>query len=548
MAGSLASSTPASPYDREGRSAGRAPSSGPAHRPAGRARGRLRGDRPGGRSCTRRAMGPRRPGPAGPAPASRRRGARRRCRRPSCRACRIPPPATTDARPGRCHGSASRPRTGCSRARRSPAGPRWRPGSCDSCHIPLADAPSLQNASTTSEPPRCWMASAAPVAMPRPPATTPLAPRLRIVPTRDVHRTAPAMAVAGLLAEQLGHHPARVMTLRDGMAVAAVGADDVVVRLDGRDRADGDPLLAEIRVEIPADVPEAVLLDRSLFESSDRQRRLVHRLEQVWVRSRSCSRCLRWSARVSVGNSRPVFMMTRLSDLSSNVWYSVGYAAVSHRHVNRMLVQGDGRASADAPSRSASGDHRPGQGAGQRPRPGPGRRPSASPTRPSAATSPAWRSWAWSGAPMAARSPCVRAMRQTRRSGSASMPTRSWPSVDGPRSSSPTELDHPRLRHDDALSRPRAPWQAGSGRGHDGRHERDRTGRQTWDDGDHDRRRDPAVHVRRQRPARRGDPPRSPRRPGLPGDPQRLGRGRPDLPAIRRGRREAGDDRGRLTR
>ncbi len=97
-------------------------------------------------------------------------------------------------------------------------------------------------------------------------------------PTRDVHRSAAAMAVAGLLAEQLGHHPARVMTLRDGMAVSAVGADDVVVGLDGRDRADGDALLAEVRVEVPADVPEAVLLDRSLFEASDRQRRLVHPL------------------------------------------------------------------------------------------------------------------------------------------------------------------------------------------------------------------------------------------------------------------------------
>ena len=43
----------------------------------------------------------------------------------------------------------------------------------------------------------------------------------------DVHRAALALAVAGRLAEQLGHHQRRVAALGDAVAVAAVGAGDV---------------------------------------------------------------------------------------------------------------------------------------------------------------------------------------------------------------------------------------------------------------------------------------------------------------------------------
>ena len=99
-------------------------------------------------------------------------------------------------------------------------------------------------------------------------------------PAGDVHRAAAPAAVAGLPAEQLGHHEPRLVALGDRVAVAAMRAHDVVVGLEGRDRADGDRLLAEVRVEVAADVPEPVLLDRALLEAADRDRRLVHRLEQ----------------------------------------------------------------------------------------------------------------------------------------------------------------------------------------------------------------------------------------------------------------------------
>ena len=64
----------------------------------------------------------------------------------------------------------------------------------------------------------------------------------------DVHRAAEALAVAGALAEHLGHHPAEVGAGRDQVAVRAVVADEVV-RVAHRARgADGDRLLADAAV------------------------------------------------------------------------------------------------------------------------------------------------------------------------------------------------------------------------------------------------------------------------------------------------------------
>ena len=64
----------------------------------------------------------------------------------------------------------------------------------------------------------------------------------------DVHRAAEAPAVAGPLAEHLGHHPAQVGAGRDQVAVRAVVADEEV-RVAHRARgADGDRLLADAAV------------------------------------------------------------------------------------------------------------------------------------------------------------------------------------------------------------------------------------------------------------------------------------------------------------
>ena len=145
---------------------------------------------------------------------------------------------------------------------------------------------------------------------------------------------------------------------------------------------------------------------------------------------------------------------------------------------------------------------------GTRPRRG----SSASPTRPSAATSPASRSRASSAA---------LARRRRRRSARATRPNTSFrlrehaageardrPAGRGARRR--RQLDHPRLRDDHAVPGSRAAH---------GKRElvvvttavtnARRARRQPGHDGHHDRRRDPAQHVRGERPARRGDPPRA---------------------------------------
>ena len=64
----------------------------------------------------------------------------------------------------------------------------------------------------------------------------------------DVHRAAAAAAVAGLLAEQLGHHLLEVGALGDAVAVAAVGRGDRVVGAQGEAGAGGRGLLADREV------------------------------------------------------------------------------------------------------------------------------------------------------------------------------------------------------------------------------------------------------------------------------------------------------------
>ena len=64
----------------------------------------------------------------------------------------------------------------------------------------------------------------------------------------DVHRAAEPLAVAGALAEHLGHHPAQVGAGGDQVAVRAVVADEVVALAHHPRRADGDRLLADAAV------------------------------------------------------------------------------------------------------------------------------------------------------------------------------------------------------------------------------------------------------------------------------------------------------------
>src|SRR5262249_18981450 len=84
-----------------------------------------------------------------------------------------------------------------------------------------------------------------------------------------VHRAALALAAAGGLAKQLGHHGLRLDPPEDGMPVLAVAADDVVLWLQCRERANPCRLLPDVEMEEAADLAECIFLGRLLLETPD---------------------------------------------------------------------------------------------------------------------------------------------------------------------------------------------------------------------------------------------------------------------------------------
>ena len=91
-----------------------------------------------------------------------------------------------------------------------------------------------------------------------------------------VHRAALALADAGGLAEQFGHHGLRLHALEDGVAVLAVGAEDVVFGLERGEGADAVGLLADVEVEEAADLAEGIFLGGLLLEAAQQHHLLVH--------------------------------------------------------------------------------------------------------------------------------------------------------------------------------------------------------------------------------------------------------------------------------
>ena len=88
----------------------------------------------------------------------------------------------------------------------------------------------------------------------------------------EVHRAPLALGAARRLAEQLGHARAwSIHAAGQGVAVVAVGGDDVIVVAEHADRTDGHRLLAAVLVEEAADRPLLVHHLRPLFEPADQQ-------------------------------------------------------------------------------------------------------------------------------------------------------------------------------------------------------------------------------------------------------------------------------------
>ncbi len=87
----------------------------------------------------------------------------------------------------------------------------------------------------------------------------------------DVHRAAEPPAVARLLAEHLGHHPAQVGAGRDQVAVRAVMPDEVVGLAHDPGGADGDRLLPDAAVRGAEDDAFLEELRGAILEAADQR-------------------------------------------------------------------------------------------------------------------------------------------------------------------------------------------------------------------------------------------------------------------------------------
>ena len=89
-----------------------------------------------------------------------------------------------------------------------------------------------------------------------------------LVRREEVHGAALAFGAAGGFAVKLGHALVHAHADGEGVAVVAVGGDDVVVVAHERAGADGDGFLADVEVEEAAHFAAVVLLERLLLEAA----------------------------------------------------------------------------------------------------------------------------------------------------------------------------------------------------------------------------------------------------------------------------------------
>ena len=108
-------------------------------------------------------------------------------------------------------------------------------------------------------------------------ADDPVAAHEPPLPVEDVHRAAAPARGPVDAPEELRHHVLGVGAAGDRVAVGAVGADQVVVRLHHRGRADDRRLLADRQVEEATGLRPLVLAPGLLLEAADQR----HRLEQL---------------------------------------------------------------------------------------------------------------------------------------------------------------------------------------------------------------------------------------------------------------------------
>ena len=92
----------------------------------------------------------------------------------------------------------------------------------------------------------------------------------------NVHRSAFAFAIAGFFAEQLGEHPVQRCAFGQAMAVAAMGAGDVIVGTKRFANTDGDCFLTYIKVGEAGHQGARVEVVHLLFEQTNHDHAAVH--------------------------------------------------------------------------------------------------------------------------------------------------------------------------------------------------------------------------------------------------------------------------------
>jgi hypothetical protein len=97
----------------------------------------------------------------------------------------------------------------------------------------------------------------------------------------DVHGAAETPAITRLAAHQFGHHPVHRGALRDAMAVATMGAGDVVALAEVRTGGSRYRLFADVAMCRALDESGAEQLRRPLVETADLDHSRVHRFEDL---------------------------------------------------------------------------------------------------------------------------------------------------------------------------------------------------------------------------------------------------------------------------
>ena len=105
--------------------------------------------------------------------------------------------------------------------------------------------------------------------MPALPPTIALAPEIAGVLIGDMHGAAFAAAVAGFLAEQFGEHFVHRCALGEAMAVAAVGAGNVIIPAQRFTHAHGNRFFADIEMSQTRHLGAEIKLVDLLFEQTD---------------------------------------------------------------------------------------------------------------------------------------------------------------------------------------------------------------------------------------------------------------------------------------